>query len=136
MKKVSNQENEYRKISARMLLKSANLSPEKLEEVLNKLIKNNENKNSIEFLNNINNWLADNGHISNKYKDTFTKKDFDIFDKIVDSTIPEIEAEKWLNEGIESESYEKCDWCGRSPVTYSNEAHDLCENCSDQMFGI
>lgn len=28
-----------------------------------------------------------------------------------------------------------CDWCGGSPVTYTDEAHEICENCADQMFG-
>jgi hypothetical protein len=49
------------------------------------------------------------------------------------------EAIRWIDKGfeelerLESSSKKKCDWCGVSPVTYSDEAHDLCENCHDQM---
>jgi len=48
------------------------------------------------------------------------------------------EAIRWLDKGvgrfekIES-SQQMCDWCDVASVTYSNEAHDLCENSSDQL---
>ena len=50
------------------------------------------------------------------------------------------EAIHWLDKGIEKyeeieASQTMCDWCN-APATYSNEAYDLCENCSDQLHGI
>ena len=30
---------------------------------------------------------------------------------------------------------EICDWCGRSPVVYEDEAFSLCEHCRNQLFG-
>jgi len=29
---------------------------------------------------------------------------------------------------------ESCDWCGRSPVVYEDEAYSLCEHCHEQLF--
>jgi hypothetical protein len=30
---------------------------------------------------------------------------------------------------------ESCDWCGRSPVVYEDEAFSLCEHCREQLLG-
>lgn len=54
-------------------------------------------------------------------------------DKKLDKKQNEIDEDEYIDDFYQ---YNTCDWCGRFPIYYSDEAFELCENCHDQMFGI
>jgi hypothetical protein len=35
---------------------------------------------------------------------------------------------------MQMKQVQTCDWCGAAPVVYVNEAFQLCEKCTDQLF--
>ena len=150
MKETTNDENLSRVITASNFLKIAKLSPERLEAVTKELIEKNQSKNPFDFLNDVMNWLVENGHMSSKYKNILLSPELSLeeakqikklFKKEKETDKLELdEAIHWLDKGIEKyeeieASQTMCDWCN-APATYSNEAYDLCENCSDQLHGI
>ena len=55
------------------------------------------------------------------------------FSAEVEAEITKMEEKYWYDQM--QNFVETCDWCGGGPVVYHDEAHDLCENCADQMFG-
>jgi hypothetical protein len=113
-------------VASNLLRKLTSLSPEGIDELIEDIA--DKNKNHFEFLNDIINWLVDNGHLTKKYKNLLLNEE-----NSNDSHIKQIIKEESSIEDFDL-SRSECDWCN-APATFSNEIYSLCENCADQMLG-